>query len=109
MTRKDYVAIAAALAASRPTIEQFTTTSAVGHNTFTNSIAYNAADVGWTAAVIGISNALEADNPRFDRARFQAAATLTADDDWTAAVKARVARGPVRPRGPFRPDDGWVE
>jgi hypothetical protein len=75
MTRKHYVALAAALAATMPDIAEFTTTSAVGNNTFVNSAAHDHAYAQWCRTVRAISDVLAADNPNFDRTRFQHAAT----------------------------------
>jgi phytoene dehydrogenase-like protein len=57
MTRKHYIALAAALAATRPE----------------DGPAYDA----WCAVVVAICDVLAADNPRFDRGRFQYAATAS--------------------------------
>lgn len=75
MTRKDYIALAAALASTRPDIERepFATHSAVGDNTFTNHITFEAASDAWTATRDAIADALDADNPDFNRKRFNAA------------------------------------
>lgn len=54
MTRKDYILLAAAFAASQPN----------------DPAEYN----GWAAAVVAVADALETDNPRFDRQRFLFAA-----------------------------------
>lgn len=70
MTRKHSVSIASALRHSRPTIEDFTTTSADGANTFSNHISYDAALSQWIADTRAVADVLAADNPRFDRMRF---------------------------------------
>ena len=56
MTRKDYVAIAAALNAARP-------------HDFQREIDLGRKE-GWSAAVHLVAGTMAADNPRFDRARF---------------------------------------
>lgn len=61
MTRRDFTAIAAALADSRPPGD--------------NSKAYWLLGQ-WSADVHGIADVLAADNPRFDRARFYRACGL---------------------------------
>ena len=75
MTRKHYIALAAALARTRPDINDrpFTTHSAVGNNTMVNHISYDAAADAWTAVRDAITDTLDADNPNFDRKRFIAA------------------------------------
>jgi len=73
MTRKHYVALAKALALSRPTIAAHTRTSAVGNNTFVNHITFDAMLVQWIADREVLMGTLNADNPRFDRERFIAA------------------------------------
>jgi hypothetical protein len=73
MTAKDYRTLAAALAHSRPTLDDYTTVSAVGNNTMANHISFNAAADAWTVTRSRIADALATDNPRFDRARFRAA------------------------------------
>jgi hypothetical protein len=73
MTAKDHRALAAALAHSRPTLDDYTTVSAVGNNTMTNHISFDAALTTWRRARANIADALATDNPRFDRARFRAA------------------------------------
>jgi hypothetical protein len=75
MTRKDYKLLAAVFAKSKPTLEDFTTTSAVGDNTFTDHIKYDAAYAQWSKDVIATCNALEEVNPRFSRSVFQYLAT----------------------------------
>ncbi len=70
MTRKDYVALAAALAQTRPTEEDYTRHSAVGNNTMFDGISHGAALVAWTTTRDSIADTLRADNPRFDRSRF---------------------------------------
>ena len=75
MTRKDYTALAAALASTRPDIERepFTRHSAIGNNTMVDHISYGVADVAWTTTRDAIADVLDADNPAFDRERFYAA------------------------------------
>lgn len=70
MTCKDFQLIADALRRSRPTVADFTTTSADGRNTFTNRISFDAADSAWSNSVRVMSDHLRATNPRFDRERF---------------------------------------
>jgi hypothetical protein len=62
MTRKDYVAIAAALARTRPDPQ----VSPDGQNTFFDGIKGRQ----WAVTRDAIIGALQADNPRFDRVRF---------------------------------------
>ena len=62
MTRRDYVRIAAALAATRPTYEG---------DTFGRAIADQ-----WRADVLALADMLGTDNPRFDRDRFCRAAGM---------------------------------
>jgi hypothetical protein len=64
MTRKDYIAIAAALKSARV------------HNLIgeSNRALYN---IGVDNAVSYVADALARDNPRFDRARFEAACNAT--------------------------------
>lgn len=69
-SRKVFVAMAAALAAVRPTVEQFTTTSAVGNNTFTNGIAFEAAIRQWRSDRNAVASVLATTNPLFNRQRF---------------------------------------
>ena len=73
MSRKHYKAIAAALAATRPTIEQHTRTSAVGNNTMVNHISFDAARVAWTATRDAMADVLASNGYLFDRERFVAA------------------------------------
>ncbi|HVE35363.1 MAG TPA: hypothetical protein VNC18_17490 [Gemmatimonadaceae bacterium] len=71
MTRKDYVALAAAIAEAR---ERTRTTLGSGYVL--------------SMATVTIANALAADNPRFDRGRFFAAAGAPADyesPEWNEA------------------------
>lgn len=70
MTRKDYTAIAAALARTRPTEEDYTTHSYYGNNSMHDGISYGAASRQWMAVRSAIADTLAADNPRFDRVRF---------------------------------------
>ena len=65
MTRKDYVRLAAALAAAHPRhhLQDYDTADAADG-------AYNA----WAEAVNAVAHALAADNPRFDLVRFLEAA-----------------------------------
>lgn len=70
MTRKDYVLIAAALAATRPSLDQHTTTSAVGNNTFVNNITFSAAYEAWKSVRRNIAWKLKHDNPLFDGRKF---------------------------------------
>lgn len=70
MTRQDYVLIAGALAATRPSLDQHTTTSAVGNNTFTNSITFEQAIATWKSVRRNIAWRLRADNPAFDGRKF---------------------------------------
>lgn len=107
MTRKDYIRLARALATTRPTTADYTTTSyAIGdtlaplaaddcydvrgplaphrHNTMVNHISFDAAYATWCNVVIAISDVLERDNPRFDRSRFQ----LVALDSYIADTNA---------------------
>lgn len=73
MSRKHFRYIARALAMTRPTAEQYTTTSAVGGNVFVNSMAHDYAASQWrrTRDAIASKLAIECDN--FDRATFYAA------------------------------------
>jgi hypothetical protein len=70
MTRKDYVALAAALARTRP--NPVVTSCSCPHdvpghvNTFTDGISRKQ----WVTVRDGIAEALVADNPTFDLARF---------------------------------------
>lgn len=73
MTRQHFEAVAAALAATRPEHDDFTTTSAVGNNTMHNGIAYKAARKTWTRTRDAIATTFYASNPRFDRGRFERA------------------------------------
>lgn len=61
MTRKDYVALARALAEARKdiSVSRLTQRPALMH--------------GWQLAVLNVSEALAADNPRFDRRKFREA------------------------------------
>lgn len=76
MTRKDYVALAAALNTTRPlnmvTADQWTAEGATGL-----AAAAGAYDLGrtsqWVNTVQEVADMLAADNPRFDRNRFIAA------------------------------------
>lgn len=77
MSKKDYIALAAALARTRPSLADHTTTSAIGNNTMVNHISYGAACDAWEDVVGAVSDVLAADNPRFDRQRFEDAATAT--------------------------------
>lgn len=70
MTRKHFQAIAAALAATRPDIADHTTTSAIGDNTFTNRISYEAANAAWIATRDAIADSLIGTNDQYDRDRF---------------------------------------
>ena len=66
MTKKDYVLIAAALKdAKRPLCPDWTLNDCLR------------VDQGWTAAVMHVTSALNAENPRFDRTRFLAACGVT--------------------------------
>lgn len=67
MTRRDYVALAGALASVRPdpVVSEWNGTV----NTFTDQIARER----WTRTRDAIADVLRADNPRFDRERFNAA------------------------------------
>ena len=62
MTRKDYVAIAEAFRSSRPNI------SAIADA----DVAYGA-ETAWRNSRNAVANVLAADNPRFDRTRFNKA------------------------------------
>ena len=73
MTRKHYIALAKALASTRPSLDDYTTTSAVGNNTFVNHITFDAARAQWRATRDALSFALATTNPLFDRERFVAA------------------------------------
>ena len=68
MTRKHDIALAAALARTRPDLEDHT--RHFGDNTMVNCISYDAACVAWAAVRDSIADTLAADNPLFDRARF---------------------------------------
>lgn len=72
MTRKHYIALAAALASVRPDIDHsdFTKHSAIGDNTMVNHVTFDAAEDAWTATCDAIADTLAADNPAFDRTRF---------------------------------------
>lgn len=70
MTRKDYILLAAALARTRPTEEQYTTHSYDGNNSMHDGISYGAARARWLMVRSAIIAALTADNPRFDNIRF---------------------------------------
>lgn len=66
MTRKDYVRIAAALKAQRDNIEDTSyRRNAKAHEWFV---------AGWEVTARSVADALQADNPRFDRDRFYRAA-----------------------------------
>jgi hypothetical protein len=68
MTRRDYIRIAAALSAARPLgVTDSGTTAA-------DSARQGAKRGQWLADCGALADALAADNPRFDRARFYAAA-----------------------------------
>lgn len=62
MTRKDYIAIAAALSLERPalTLEQYAMAPDWDRGTFDE----------WNTIVLRFAGMLAADNPRFDRAKF---------------------------------------
>lgn len=62
MTRKDYVLIAKAMADARPL--------AVGRTPFTADARVMGAVDHWEGTVAILGRALQADNPRFDTARF---------------------------------------
>lgn len=59
MSKKDYIALAAALAAVRPT--SLTTEIEIGET------------IAWQAAALAVANACSELSPRFDRAQFLAA------------------------------------
>jgi hypothetical protein len=67
MTRKDYVALAAALAKSRPDMGEDGSCDRYGYEV-------------WYHAFELIADALEQDNPRFDRLRFAYAAAADRND-----------------------------
>ena len=67
MTAKDYRALAAALAGTRP--DPVTSEWNGTVNTFTDCIARDR----WARDRDAVADVLAADNPRFDRARFDAA------------------------------------
>lgn len=81
MTRKDYEALAAAFARTRPTEEQYTTRTPAtmvaqyGDNSMFDGISYKAAYGAWEATIRAVCDELEEANPAFDRQRFQFAAT----------------------------------
>jgi hypothetical protein len=65
MTRKDYVAIAAAVKAARPT-RQPDGTRRLGQNDRDDALVTSTLD----AVVLNLTEALTEDNPRFDAGRF---------------------------------------
>lgn len=71
MTRKDYVALAAAISEARAKTDDLP------------GAAYTL-----SMATVTIANALAADNPRFDRARFYAAAGTSDDHVANSRVQA---------------------
>lgn len=81
MTRKDYELLAAAFAKTKPTEEQFTTRTPAsmvaqyGDNSMFDGISYKAAYGAWETTIRALCDALEGDNPRFNRGLFQYAAT----------------------------------
>lgn len=75
MTRKDYELLAEVFAKTKPTLEDFTTTSPDGQNTLVDHIKYTAAYGAWERTIRALCDALEGDNPRFSRGVFQYAAT----------------------------------
>lgn len=79
MTRKDYELLAAAFAKTKPTLDDFTKTSLDGKNTLVDHIKWGAAYGAWETTIREVCDALETDNPRFDRGRFQFAATKPID------------------------------
>ena len=71
MTAKDYRALAAALAATRP--DPVVTEYQGQTNTYTDGISRGL----WDRTRDSIADVLAMDNPRFDRARFDAATEKT--------------------------------
>ena len=74
MTRRDYERIAAALGTAQAADHRATT----GPNS-EHIAAWAAVQLSQRRAVAHLALALEADNPRFNRQRFEQAATATAD------------------------------
>lgn len=100
MTRKDYELLAGVFAKTRPTEAQFTTTSADGNNTMFDGISYKASYGAWETTIRALCDALQADNPAFDRSRFQFAATTPREFDpegrfkvWLAEYRFRLPAG----------------
>jgi hypothetical protein len=72
MTRKDYVLLAEAFRQSRPDNRLSSPEDAEDE---VHNAARRAAYDTWVDIILAVSNALQEDNPAFDRMRFQYAAT----------------------------------
>jgi hypothetical protein len=68
MSRKDYIALARALALAKPDHRTRPDTTRLLTNAEYELVSYY-----WRMSVAALGNVLAADNPRFDRARFERA------------------------------------